>query len=172
VIVGIYCEKKREDVFQSGIMIMALGVIVTLMVVIVILNARWIASLSSDAIVIRESVKYIYISMMKEPLWHGNYSGRGLIGAGYPVLIRVALSVVADQNSFAYIFVVLLGFGAAFRRIFHNSFRPLLCSRDILAENGYKSRTYPFNERQVSSVERWLPCLACASGGTGWSLMR
>ena len=68
VIVGnLLGEKKQEDAFQSGIMTMALGVcIVTLMVVIVILNARWIASfLSRDAIVIRESVKYIYISMIK-----------------------------------------------------------------------------------------------------------
>jgi len=110
-------EKKKKDAFQSGIMTMALGVcIVTLMVVIVILNARWIASfLSSDAIVIRESVKYIYISMISEPFmaW-GIILGGGLIGAGdtRSVLIRVALSVWLIRIPLAYIFVVLLGFGA------------------------------------------------------------
>jgi len=118
VIVGnLLGEKKKEDAFQSGIMTMALGVcIVTLMVVVVILNARWIASfLSSDAIVIRESVKYIYISMISEPFmaW-GIILGGGLIGAGdtRSVLIRVALSVWLIRIPLAYIFVVLLGFGA------------------------------------------------------------
>jgi MATE family multidrug resistance protein len=118
VIVGnLLGEKKKEDAFQTGIMTMALGVcIVTLMVVIVILNARWIASfLSSDAIVIRESVKYIYISMISEPFmaW-GIILGGGLIGAGdtRSVLIRVALSVWLIRIPLAYIFVVLLGFGA------------------------------------------------------------
>jgi MATE family multidrug resistance protein len=118
VIVGnLLGEKKKEDAFQSGIMTMALGVcIVTLMVLIVILNARWIASfLSSDAIVIRESVKYIYISMISEPFmaW-GIILGGGLIGAGdtRSVLIRVALSVWLIRIPLAYIFVVLLGFGA------------------------------------------------------------
>jgi MATE family multidrug resistance protein len=118
VIVGnLLGEKKKEDAFQSGIMTMALGVcIVTLMVVIVILNARWIASfLSSDAIVIRESVKYIYISMISEPFmaW-GIILGGGLIGAGdtRSVLIRVALSVWLIRIPLAYIFVVFLGFGA------------------------------------------------------------
>ena len=118
VIVGnLLGEKKKEDAFQSGIMTMVLGVcIVTLMVVIVILNARWIASfLSSDAIVIRESVRYIYISMISEPFmaW-GIILGGGLIGAGdtRSVLIRVALSVWLIRIPLAYIFVVLLGFGA------------------------------------------------------------
>ena len=118
VIVGnLLGEKKKEDAFQSGIMTMALGVcIVTLMVVIVILNARWIASfLSSDAIVIRESVKYIYISMISEPFmaW-GIILGGGLIGAGdtRSVLIRVALSVWLIRIPLAYICVAFLGFGA------------------------------------------------------------
>jgi multidrug resistance protein, MATE family len=118
VVVGnLLGEKKKEDAFQSGIMTMALGVcIVTLMVVIVILNARWIASfLSSDPVVIRESVKYIYISMISEPFmaW-GIILGGGLIGAGdtRSVLIRVALSVWLIRIPLAYIFVVLLGFGA------------------------------------------------------------
>jgi Na+-driven multidrug efflux pump len=65
--------------------------------------------------VIRESVKYIYISMISEPFmaW-GIILGGGLIGAGdtRSVLIRVALSVWLIRIPLAYIFVVLLGFGA------------------------------------------------------------
>jgi MATE family multidrug resistance protein len=118
VIVGnLLGEKKQENAFRSGIMTMALGVcIVTLMVAIVILNARWIASfLSNDTIVIRESVKYIYISMISEPFmaW-GIILGGGLSGAGdtRSVLIRVALSVWLIRIPLAYIFVVFFGFGA------------------------------------------------------------
>ena len=63
VIVGnLLGEKKKEDAFRSGFITAAIGVlIVTIMVIAVILNARWIASfLSNNEIVIRESMKYIY----------------------------------------------------------------------------------------------------------------
>jgi putative MATE family efflux protein len=118
VIIGnMLGEKKREDSFRSGYVTAAIGVlVVTIMVIMVILNARWIASLlSSDAIVIRESIKYIYISMISEPFmaW-GIILGGGLSGAGdtRSVLIRVALSVWLIRIPLAYIFVVLFGFGA------------------------------------------------------------
>jgi Na+-driven multidrug efflux pump len=70
VIVGnLLGEKKREEAYQSGWVTATIGVgIVTLMVITVILNARWIVSfLSNNEIVIRESTKYIYISMVSEP---------------------------------------------------------------------------------------------------------
>jgi Na+-driven multidrug efflux pump len=87
------------------------------MVIVVIFNTQWIASLlSSDAIVIRESVRYIYISMISEPFmaW-GIILGRGLSGAGdtRSVLIRVALSVWFVRIPLSYIFVVFFGFGPA-----------------------------------------------------------
>jgi len=119
VIVGnLLGEKKQEDAFRSGIMTAAIGVfIVTMMVIAVILNARWIVSfLSPNAIVIRESVKYLYISMISEPFmaW-GIILGGGLIGAGdtRSVLMRVALSVWLVRIPLSYILVVLLGFGPA-----------------------------------------------------------
>ncbi|HXX36069.1 MAG TPA: MATE family efflux transporter, partial [Thermodesulfobacteriota bacterium] len=70
VIVGnMLGEKRKEDAFRSGFITAAIGVaVVTVMVIAVILNARWIASfLSKNEIVIRESMKYIYISMISEP---------------------------------------------------------------------------------------------------------
>ena len=119
VIVGnLMGEKKEEDAFRSGIMTAAIGVfIVTMMVIVVILNARWIVSfLSNHSIVIRESVKYLYISMISEPFmaW-GIILGGGLNGAGdtKSVLMRVALSVWLVRIPLSYIFVVLLGFGPA-----------------------------------------------------------
>jgi len=117
VIVGnLLGEKRREDAFRSGFITAAIGVIiVTMMVIVVILNARWIASfLSNNEIVIRESMKYIYISMISEPFmaW-GIILGGGLNGAGdtRSVMIRVALSVWFVRIPLSYILVVLFGFG-------------------------------------------------------------
>jgi MATE family multidrug resistance protein len=117
VIVGnLLGEKRKEDVFRSGFITAAIGVlIVTMMVIAVILNARWIASfLSDNEIVIRESMKYIYVSMISEPFmaW-GIILGGGLSGAGdtKSVMIRVALSVWFVRIPLSYIFVVLFGFG-------------------------------------------------------------
>jgi putative MATE family efflux protein len=117
VIVGnLLGEKRREDAFRSGFITAAIGVIiVTMMVIVVILNARWIASfLSNNEIVIRESMKYISISMISEPFmaW-GIILGGGLNGAGdtKSVMMRVALSVWFVRIPLSYIFVVLFGFG-------------------------------------------------------------
>ncbi len=117
VIVGnLLGEKRERDAFQSGFITATIGVlIVTIMVIAVILNARWIASfLSNNEIVIRESMKYIYISMISEPFmaW-GIILGGGLNGAGdtRSVMIRVALSVWLVRIPLSYMFVVLFGFG-------------------------------------------------------------
>ena len=119
VIVGnMLGEKREQDAFRSGFITAAIGVlIVTIMAIAVILNARWIASfLSNNEIVIRESTKYIYISMISEPFmaW-GIILGGGLNGAGdtRSVLIRVALSVWLVRIPLSYIFVVFFGFGPA-----------------------------------------------------------
>jgi len=117
VIIGnLLGEKRKDDAFKSGIATATLGVgIVTFMVIIVIVNARWIASfLSNNQIVIRESVRYLYISMISEPFmaW-GIVLGGGLNGAGdtKSVLIRVAFSLWLVRIPLSYIFVVLFGFG-------------------------------------------------------------
>jgi len=117
VIVGnLLGEKRNEDAFRSGFITAAIGVVVvTVMAIGVILNARWIASsLSNNQIVIRESMKYITISMISEPFmaW-GIILAGGLIGAGdtRSVMTRVALSVWFVRIPLSYIFVVLLGFG-------------------------------------------------------------
>jgi putative MATE family efflux protein len=118
VIVGnLLGEKKKGDALKSGIVTAMIGVvIVTVMVIAVIINARWIVSfLSNNEVVIKESVKYIYISMVSEPFmaW-GLILAGGLNGAGdtKSVLMRVALSLWLVRIPLSYIFVVLLGFGA------------------------------------------------------------
>ena len=118
VIIGnLLGKKKKEEAFRSGMVTASIGVmIVMIMVVIVILNARWIASfLTNNEMVIQESVRYIYISMISEPFmaW-GLILGGGLNGAGdtRSVLMRVGLSVWLVRIPLSLIFVVVLGFGA------------------------------------------------------------
>jgi Na+-driven multidrug efflux pump len=118
VIVGnLLGEKKQGEAFKSGIATATIGVtIVTLMVITLVLNARWIVPfLSNNEIVIQESVKYIFISMISEPFmaWSVILSG-GLNGAGdtKSVLTRIALSVWLVRIPLSYLFVVLFGFGA------------------------------------------------------------
>jgi putative MATE family efflux protein len=119
VIVGnLLGEKKEEEALKSGIVTATIGVgIVTLMVITVILNARWIVPfLSNNEVVIKESVKYIYISMISEPFmaW-GIILGGGLNGAGdtKSVLMRVALSLWLVRIPLSYLFVVHFGLGVA-----------------------------------------------------------
>jgi MATE family multidrug resistance protein len=118
VVVGNFLgEKKEKDAFRGGMVTALIGVaMVMMMVIAVILNARWIASaLSPDERVVQECVKYIYISMVSEPFmaW-GVILGGGLSGAGdtKSVMTRVALSLWLVRIPLSYLFVVVLGFGA------------------------------------------------------------
>ncbi len=119
VIVGnLLGQEKREEAYRSGLVTALVGVaLVTCLVVIIITNARWIASvLSSNPIVAKESVRYLYIAMISEPFmaW-GSILGGGLSGAGdtRSVLLRVAVSIWVVRIPLAYVCVVVFGLGAA-----------------------------------------------------------
>jgi MATE family multidrug resistance protein len=118
VIIGnLLGEKKKEDAFKIGVVTATIGVgVVTIMVIAVILNARWIASyLSNNEIVIRESVKYLFVSMISEPFmaWGVILAG-GLNGSGDTrnVLIRVAIGLWLVRIPLSYISAVWFGLGA------------------------------------------------------------
>lgn len=99
VIVGnLMGEKKFDHAFRAGLITMALGVIlITALTVIIVLNAPFIAALlSPDEIVIRESVRYIRISMISEP-----FMAMALILGG-------ALNGAGDTRG--VMFIVVLGF--------------------------------------------------------------
>jgi multidrug resistance protein, MATE family len=118
VIVGnLLGEKKEDDAFRGGIVTALMGVlIVAFLTVAVILNARWIAPLlAHNSIVVAESIKYIYISMLSEPFmaW-GIILGGGLNGAGDTkgVMIIVTLSAWLVRIPLAAMFVLFFGMGA------------------------------------------------------------
>jgi putative MATE family efflux protein len=117
VVVGnLIGEKRRDEAFKSGMVTALIGVaIITGMVVAVILNARWIVSLlSENGRVIEEARRYLYISMLSEPImaW-GIILAGGLNGAGDTrnVLLRVGISVWIVRIPLCYLFVSVLGFG-------------------------------------------------------------
>ncbi len=118
VIVGnLLGEKKSHQAFQAGLVTAVIGVaIIILLSFVVFFNARSIAGLlSNNEIVIRETVKYLYICLMSEPFmaWGVILSG-ALNGAGdtKSVMIRVALSVWLFRIPLSYLFGILLGYGA------------------------------------------------------------
>lgn len=119
VIVGnLLGEKKSEEAYRSGLVTALIGVLVVgFMALVVVINAWWIAAfLSKSPIVVGESVRYIYIAMISEPFmaW-GIILGGGLSGAGdtKSVMVRVSLSIWFVRLPLAYLFVVVLGYGAA-----------------------------------------------------------
>jgi Na+-driven multidrug efflux pump len=117
VIVGNHLgERKPDDAYKSGLVTMTIGVVVvSALSLAVILSARWVVPLlSHNDIVIKETIWYIYINMICEPIMaSGVILGGGLAGAGdtRSVLARIAVSVWLVRIPLCYFFVVLLGFG-------------------------------------------------------------
>jgi putative MATE family efflux protein len=118
VIIGnLLGEKREEEAFRGGIITALMGVlVVTLLTIAVVLNVRWIVSImSNNDIVIAETIKYLYISMLCEPImaWWVILGG-GLNGAGDTkgVMVVVGLGAWLVRVPLSYIFVVIFGFGA------------------------------------------------------------
>lgn len=119
VIIGnLLGRKDMAEAYKSGLTTAAIGVsVVTVLVAIVILNARWITSLlSTNEVVIGEGMRYLYISMISEPFmaW-GMILGGGLNGAGDTkgVMIRVAVALWLVRIPLAYLLVTVFGLGAS-----------------------------------------------------------
>lgn len=118
VVVGNLLGKKEERyAFRGGIITAVMGVaIVGILTIIVMLNAGRVAGLLSDNnIVVTESMKYIYIALLSEPImaW-GVILGGGLNGAGdtKSVMAAVITSVWLVRIPLCYILGIYFGFGA------------------------------------------------------------
>lgn len=117
VVVGnLLGRNNKEDAFAAGVVTACIGVVVvTSLSIIMMLNARLIASfLSNNEIVIRESVRYIYISLISEPFlaWGVILSGC-LNGAGDTkgVMAIVGLSIWLVRIPLSYVLGVYFGLG-------------------------------------------------------------
>lgn len=119
VVVGnLLGENKRKEAFYGGFYTAMMGVgVITVLTVIVIIFAKPTAIfLSKNDIVIAESVRYLYISMISEPFMaFGVILGGGLNGAGdtRSVMVRVISSLWFIRLPLAYIFGIFFGFGAS-----------------------------------------------------------
>jgi len=107
----------KEEAMRRGLVTAGIGVaVVTILTLIVVFNARWALSfLSNNDIVINESVKYLYITLISEPFmaW-GVILGGGLTGAGdtKSVMKVVTLSFWLLRIPLSLIFGIFLGYGA------------------------------------------------------------
>lgn len=117
VIVGnLLGKSRRDEAFRAGLITTWLGLAVTIaMTLIVMLNAAAISRfLSDNNIVASESMTYIYIALLSEPVmaW-GVILGGGLNGAGdtIGVMMATALTVWCIRIPLSYIFGVYFGLG-------------------------------------------------------------
>lgn len=117
VVVGNLLGKgDREDTFTGGIVTAMVGVsIVMALTALVLFNARAVASILSDnAAVIRETMTYIKIAFLFEPVMAWSVIlGGGLNGSGDTrgVMIIIALCVWLVRVPLSYFFGVYMGFG-------------------------------------------------------------
>jgi len=118
VLVGNALGKKENDqAFKKGIITAITGVfIVIILTLIVVLNAKIITPfLSRDTVVINETLRYIFIALLFEPVmaW-GVILGGGLNGAGDTkvVMAIVVGSVWLIRIPLSYLLGVYFGFGA------------------------------------------------------------
>jgi MATE family multidrug resistance protein len=117
VVGNLLGEKKENDALNAGIVTASIGVaIVTFLTILMIANARFVASLlSNNALVVNETMKYLKVCLISEPFmaWGVILSG-GLNGAGdtKSVMIRVALSVWLVRIPLSYLLGIVFGFGA------------------------------------------------------------
>ena len=119
VLVGnLLGKNKKEEAVHIGTATAGIGVLVVIILsLIVLFNARRIAFLLSDnQIVIEECIKYIYISLIFEPFmaW-GIILGGGLNGAGdtKSVMLIVAGTLWFIRIPLAFFLGISAGFGPA-----------------------------------------------------------
>ncbi len=107
---------EADDAFRSGIITGTIGVaLITVLTVIVVRSARPIAMLlSGNEIVVRECVRYIYISMISEPFmaWAVILSG-ALSGAGdtRSVMMIVVFGYWLVRIPLAFLLGIVAGWG-------------------------------------------------------------
>ena len=119
VVVGnLLGKKNQQDAYSAGLVTGLVGVaIVIILSAMTLLNARLIANfLSNNGLVVKESIRYIYISMLCEPFmaWGVILAG-ALNGAGdtKSVMMIVVTSMWLVRLPLCYILGIYFGLGAS-----------------------------------------------------------
>lgn len=118
VVVGnLLGKEKKEQAYQAGFITAGLGVAIVIgLLLLVLVNARMILSLLSDNhLVVENSLLYVYISLIFEPVMAWSVIlGGGLNGAGYTktVMMVIGLGLWLIRIPLAYTLSLTLGFGA------------------------------------------------------------
>lgn len=153
VLVGNSLGKKENDqAFKRGIVTAATGVFIVIMLtLIIVVNAKIIASrLSSDSIVVNETLRYIFIALLFEPVmaW-GVILGGGLNGAGDTkvVMAIVAGSVWLIRIPLSYFIGIYLGFGAL--GIWWSMNISIACQCFLMTKRYFSKRWMRFSEEVV-----------------------
>ncbi len=145
-------RKEKDQAFKRGIITAVTGVFIVIMfTLIIVLNAKIIASrLSSDSIVINETLRYIFIALLFEPVmaW-GVILGGGLNGAGDTkvVMAIVAGSVWLIRIPLSYFLGVYLGFGAP--GIWWSMNISIACQCILMTRRYFSKRWVQFSEQVV-----------------------
>ncbi len=117
VIIGnLLGKKEKGEAYAAGLVTAGLGVaLVTVMSIVIMIHARVVASwLSSNPVVVSECMRYIYISLLFEPVmaWGVILAG-GLNGAGdtKSVMVSVTASVWLIRIPASYFLAIHSGLG-------------------------------------------------------------
>lgn len=116
VIGNLLGAKRYEDAYRNGWITAGLGVCVIIaLTLVIVVSAHWVMPLlSSNAMVIAESKRYLYIAAIAQPFAAISFIlGGGLNGAGdtKSVMLRVAGSVWLIRIPLAYLFAIVLDLG-------------------------------------------------------------
>jgi len=145
-------RKENNQAFKMGIITAMTGVfIVVVLTLIVVLNARLIAPhLSNDRIVIDQTLKYIFIAFLFEPVmaWGVILAG-GLNGAGDTKIVMaiVAGSVWLIRIPLSYLLGVYLGFGA--QGIWWAMNISIACQCILMTKRYFSKRWMQFSEQVI-----------------------
>ena len=145
-------RKENNQAFKMGIITAMTGVfIVVVLTLIVVLNARLIAPhLSNDRIVIDQTLKYIFIAFLFEPVmaWGVILAG-GLNGAGDTKIVMaiVAGSVWLIRIPLSYLLGVYLGFGA--QGVWWSMNVSIACQCLLMTRRYFSKRWVRFSEQVI-----------------------
>jgi len=145
-------RKEKDQAFKRGVITSVTGVLIVIVSTFVVLfNAKFIAAhLSGDGVVVNETVRYIFIALIFEPVmaW-GVIMAGGLNGAGDTkvVMAIVAGTVWLIRIPLSYLLGVYFGFGA--QGIWWSMNISIACQSILITKRYFNKRWMHLSEQIV-----------------------